>query len=203
MNLISCVHNFNIPVTGIIQVGASIGHELYEFRNLSIDKVVMFEPLSWPYQQLLSKIQTDKRFKAYQYALGSAPGIAEMFVADNDQQSSSLLDPAPVNQYYPSLNFTHKETVEIKLLDDFLAETSGCNCLLIDTQGYETEVLRGATETLKQIDCVFLEVSRVELYKNNARMSDIDQILSTYGLHMVADHWHHPIHGDAFYMKKS
>ena len=45
--------------------------------------------------------------------------------------------------------------------------------LKIDTQGYDLEVLKGAKETLKIIDFLFIEASTAKVYENQPLLSDI------------------------------
>ena len=45
--------------------------------------------------------------------------------------------------------------------------------LKIDTQGYDLEVLKGAKETLRIIDFLFIEASTAKVYENQPLLSDI------------------------------
>ena len=45
--------------------------------------------------------------------------------------------------------------------------------LKIDTQGSEIDVLKGASKVIKDIKCLFIEVSLVPLYKNQKLWLDI------------------------------
>ena len=50
----------------------------------------------------------------------------------------------------------------------------------MDVQGYELEVLKGATETLKHVDYVYCEVNRDEVYEGNAYVEEIDEFQYNY-----------------------
>jgi hypothetical protein len=72
----------------------------------------------------------------------------------------------------------------------------------MDVQGYELEVLKGATETLKRVDYVYCEVNRDEVYEGNAYVEELDEFLSSYGMERVETSWEGQIWGDALYIKK-
>lgn len=59
------------------------------------------------------------------------------------------------------------KTAKLSLLDDIVANTKFENVDLIklDTQGYELEILKGATKTLQSAQIVLMEVSLLEIYK--------------------------------------
>ena len=51
-------------------------------------------------------------------------------------------------------------------------------------------------ETLKQIDYVYCEVNRDEVYENNAYVEEIDNFLSDYDMTRVETDWAGDIWGD-------
>lgn len=77
------------------------------------------------------------------------------------------------------------------------------NIFAMDVQGYEGEVLKGATETLKGIDVVYTEVNRGSTYKGNALIEEIDEMLSEFT--RVETYWPSPnwTWGDACYVRKT
>jgi hypothetical protein len=95
--------------------------------------------------------------------------------------------------------FDEKETVEVNLLDNY--ETDNCNFLNMDVQGYELEVLKGGIKTLENIDYVYCEVNRDEVYENNAYIEDIDKFLSDLNFERVVVEWTGETWGDALYIK--
>jgi len=72
----------------------------------------------------------------------------------------------------------------------------------MDVQGYELEVLKGGLETLKQVDYVYCEVNRDEVYENNAYVEEIDKFLSDYDMTRVETDWAGDIWGDALYIRQ-
>ena len=72
----------------------------------------------------------------------------------------------------------------------------------MDVQGYELEVLKGGLETLHQVDYVYCEVNRDEVYENNAYVEEIDKFLSDYNMTRVETDWAGDIWGDALYIRQ-
>ena len=71
----------------------------------------------------------------------------------------------------------------------------------MDTQGYELEVLKGATRVMEKIDYVYTEVNRIEVYENNAMVEELDAFMLQYDMIRAHEWWHVHGWGDAFYVK--
>ncbi len=56
----------------------------------------------------------------------------------------------------------------------------------IDTQGYESKVLKGAEKSLLQIDTVQLEMSLVPLYDGELLFNEMCMLMSEKGYTLVA-----------------
>jgi hypothetical protein len=191
---------YNMNIKGIIHVGAHYGEELSEYVKNGIQDIVVFEPLSECFDVLAQKVMNlNANIDGHQVALGSSPGTATMYLSDNEKQSSSILKPKVHLTHHPNVKFDGTEEVEVDVLDNF--DTKEYNFLNMDVQGYELEVLKGATETLKHVDYVYCEVNRDEVYENNAYVEEIDEFLSTYGMERVETSWEGQIWGDALYIK--
>ena len=88
-----------------------------------------------------------------------------------------LLDAAP------SARYVQKERVDLKTLDDAALEyvRGRRTYLKVDTQGYEGEVLTGASELLRLCLCVELEVSFEELYAGQPLFREIWRMMEERG----------------------
>jgi hypothetical protein len=76
------------------------------------------------------------------------------------------------------------------------------NFINLDVQGYEMEVLKGAEKTLENIDYLYCEVNRNEVYEGNAYIEEIDNYLSNYNMRRVETFWWYDgPWGDALYIK--
>jgi len=80
-------------------------------------------------------------------------------------------------------------------------ETVGYNFINCDVQGYEAEVFKGATETLKHIDYIYCEVNKDECYKGCAKVEELDALLVGFKRVETGD-WVNDSWTDALYIKK-
>jgi len=190
-------------VKGVVHIGAHYGEEIQEYVDNGIQKITVFEPLSKNFEVLAERLQNvNADIQGYQVALGSQKGTATMYLSSNEAQSSSILKPKEHLEHHPDVSFDGTEEVEVSILDDY--DLGDANFINMDVQGYELEVLRGGKETLNNVDYVYCEVNRGEMYENNAMIDDIDKYLGEYGFERVETYWPETWYkwGDALYIKK-
>lgn len=190
-------------ITGIIQVGAHLGNEYDSLSKLS-KNILMFEPQHNIFKQLVEKFGSKDGIIIENIALGSEKKTAIMFKEEaNGGQSSSLLLPALHLIQYPVIQFNDSEQVEVTTLDDYLnKKQQNYNLMTIDVQGYELEVLKGATNTLQNIEYILCEVNRAELYKGCPMVEQIDEFLKQFGFQRIVTSWDGQTWGDALYKKQ-
>lgn len=186
------VESLNFNVKGVIHVGAHLGEEVPSYQRFT-NNIHVFEPL----KDCLDKI-TDSVNK-YNYALGDVEEEKIFYLADNNQ-SSSLLKPKLHIDMHPTVQFVGEKKMQIKTLDSFNIIDS--NFLNMDVQGYELNVLKGATNTLKYIDAIYTEINLAELYENNVLLAEMDSWLKERGFERVWQHITPHSWGDALYVRK-
>lgn len=188
-------------ISGIIHVGGHFGEEIEEYVRNGIADIVIFEPLESNFDVLERNVsRLNANILGYQVALGSEEKELKMYVSSNDGLSSSLLKPKVHLTQYTDITFEERDTVEVKTLDSY--SLFGYNFINMDVQGYELEVLKGGTKTLENVDYVYCEVNREEVYENNAYIEEIDEFLSKYNMERVEVDWQGGTWGDALYIKK-
>lgn len=150
----------------VLDVGANDGDYGREIRDRGYKGlIVSFEPNPIAYKRLVSSIKNDLNWVAYPYALGEIEGNAKLNIAANDVMSSFK----GLTDFGQSADAVTKKIVnaEIFTLDSFLndhPEYIKNVYLKIDTQGFEMEVLRGASKSLDKIIAVQAEVALVHTY---------------------------------------
>ena len=193
---------YNLNVSGLLHIGGHYGGEIQKYKSHNIDNIVLFEPLSSNFSVLSEAVKNiGGNVVAYQVALGNDNRKVTMNISSNEAQSSSILTPKVHLTAHPEVSFSGTEEVEMKKLDDY--DYKDYNMIVVDVQGYELEVLKGASQTLHNIDYIYCEVNRDEVYEGNARVEEIDEFLSTYGFKRVETQWYYTeVWGDALYMKE-
>lgn len=199
----SLIRKYNINVTGVIHVGGHIGQEMETYKKNNVENLIVFEPQKAPFQKLTDVVNSIgfDNINLINKALGSSCATVEM-TCNDDGLCSSILNPKHVLEQYPNIIFDRKETVEMVTMDSVIRKNHSYNFLNMDTQGYELEVLKGAKNTLKTIDCVYTEVNNTEVYEDNALIEDIDDFLKGYNMVRVETDWMGGTWGDAFYIKQ-
>ena len=191
------------PIVGIVQVGAHTGNEI-EQLSLLTNNIVLFEPQKNVYAVLCENIKKYSNIIAENLALGSEKkyNIKMYKEYSNSGMSSSILEPHIHKTQYPWITFDGVEYVSMTTLDEyFIDKKINFNVLIMDVQGYELQVLLGAKENLKKIDYVYCEINRAELYKDCAKVEELDNFLSEYGFKRTFTDWAGETWGDALYEK--
>jgi FkbM family methyltransferase len=196
---------YNLSISGIFHAGAHYGEEYASYKKNGVDNIVFFEPITSTFAILANNLKHDDGVFLVNSALGNEEGERTIHIdLENAGQSSSLLEPDLHLIQYPTIHFTSTEIIKITTLDKFIEKypfTSAHNFLYMDVQGFELEILKGASNTLPTIDYVFTEVNRESLYKGCAKIDEMDSYLATYGFKRVETIWTGVSWGDAFYIK--
>jgi FkbM family methyltransferase len=174
---------------GVIHVGANSGQErdLYARHGL---RVVWIEPIPEVYNRLLSNVAALPHHVALRALITDQDGAScTLHVANNDGASSSILDLALHRDIWPTVDYVVAITMESKTLPAVLAE-AGLNAadydaLVIDTQGSELLVLRGAERLLHGFTYIQTEAADFESYKDGTTVAQITKVLSERGFSLV------------------
>lgn len=189
-------------VKGVVHVGAHHGQEHAEYIKTFGEgiKTHWFEPLPDAYRVLEANLGGKPGTSLYNCALGPAESRMPIWEdSGNGGQSSSLMKPKDHLNEWDHITFAQTSEVDVKTLDSF--RITDANVLVIDAQGFELEVLRGAKETLRSMDHVFCEVNSKEMYEGCPSIHDLDAFLSELGFVMREQWWTGNNWGDAYWSR--
>ncbi len=211
LDLKSVVKKYNIEPTGVIQVGAHYGEEIKEFSamfKLNKDKIVGFEPNQKSFEVLNKECNSIATIA--NVALGEKNENKEMFVETfNNGQSNSLLKPKLHLQQYPKITFNSTETVTVNTLDEWMGQNiqkdqhKFFNFLNMDVQGYEDKVLKGSLNFIHNVDYIFCEINKAEVYENCIQAQELNDLIVSLGFTLKEINWGGITWGDAFYIRSS
>lgn len=210
LNYQAIIRQFKVDVKGVIHVGGHTGEELEIYKKTNVKNLIVFEPQKDCFEIIQQK-SVDLNMNdvtLINKALGSRFDTVEMFCnpglpSDGGGLCSSILKPKEHLNVSPDVKFTIKKTVEMVTMDSVIGKTDQYNFINMDTQGYELEVLKGATETLKNIDYIYTEINSVEMYEDCALIQDLDEYLDKFNFERIVTGWHGSgTWGDAFYIKR-
>jgi FkbM family methyltransferase len=158
-----------LDVDLVIDVGANAGQfgQLCRLAGYT-GEIISFEAAGLAHAELEKTAVGDQRWSvAERMALGAANGEVEINIAANSYSSSLLqmldshLNAAPESKY------VRTEKVQMKRLDDAIGSSAGVRRIFLkmDVQGYEAQVLCGASGLLPQTVAVQMEMSLIPLYQ--------------------------------------
>ena len=185
--LLEC-HGINV----VLDVGANTGQFASELRNVVGFKgrIISFEPIPNLFPKLVEASQADPQWDAHNLALGDADTEHTLHVSHNKVSSSFLDVQKASTDAAPESAFESECTVSVRTLDNLLPEllpASDKNTLMlkIDTQGYESRVLAGARQSLKNISLVQMEMSLTTLYAGEVLFLDMCNAMRADGFDLV------------------
>ena len=147
----------------IFDVGANIG--TYSLLARDINKkclIFAFEPVPETFIDLQKKVK-NKDIKIFNFALGSDTGREKMLVSKDSKLSTLLLD----NSHLANEEDCNYVSVKIETGDQFLKNNhvqSQISLLKIDTEGYESEVLKGFRGIIPRINVIQFEYGKANLF---------------------------------------
>src|SRR5262249_55032948 len=127
----------------------------------------LFEPLIENRHYLEALHKGDPRFRYFQVALGAAPGESTMFVAP-DRDGSSVL-------FWHGQDTNARRTIPVTTLGTLIAvgEVPSPDLVKIDVQGFELEVVKGASAALHSAQAFIVEVNLYEFMHQCPRVHEV------------------------------
>ena len=190
---------------GAIHVGAHTGGEKDWYREQGFNKVLWFEPNTRIFNQLVKNIEGYENNIAFNIGIHDKLKEAILHIANNDGQSSSILDLGTHKIHHPKVCYIRDQEIRLMRMDNFLFLTGrhieDYNFLNVDVQGVELNVLKSFSFMLGKLDYLYIEVNEEELYKDCALIAEIDNYVSYYKFKRVATYMTKNKWGDAFYTK--
>jgi FkbM family methyltransferase len=174
--------------SAIYDVGANVGTSTLLIKALFPDAAVhAFEPLSKHCRAFRTNVGNLAGVTLHEVALGSVNSRLEMQIA-NLSDASSLLSVQEATATENELPSGECEQVRISPLDEYVGQNSLPlpDLLKMDVQGYELEVLRGASKCLDSARALIIEVSFVSLYKHQCMFHEIVAFCAARGFFVKA-----------------
>lgn len=166
----------------VFDVGASTGQFAQQIRSAGFSgRIVSFEPLSDAHQKLKNVAAKDDMWSVHERcAIGNMDGSIIINIAGNSVSSSILKMTQTHAEAAPGSAYVGRENATVWRLDSVaLPYLSSAKrpFLKIDTQGFEAQVLEGASATLPRLEGVLCELSLVVLYEGQRLWREvIDQL---------------------------
>ena len=187
--------SFNDPdrflrdVRGVIHVGANTGSEREHYHRRNLD-VVWIEPIPSVYNTLVSNLRPFPRQKALLGLITDCDGKSYTFnVSSNAAASSSIFKLSDHKVLWPEVRYVESIPMESKTLPTILQDNNidirHYDALVLDTQGSELLVLKGAQNILSQFQYIKTEAADFESYQGCCKADEIGSFLATMGFEEI------------------
>jgi FkbM family methyltransferase len=178
----------------IFEVGACQCEDTLKLQKLFPNSDIhAFEPIPDNYNKGRQKISgitlnniavSDHKGEDDMYVSSGAPcGSGEFY----GNKSSSLLAPYKHLEIFEWCKFNKKVRVKVDTIANYITKKNikHINFIHMDVQGAELQVLKGCGAFISNVDIVFLEVARIEMYKDQALLPDINDFFISNGFELI------------------
>jgi FkbM family methyltransferase len=177
---------------GVIHVGANIGQEAAFYSRFGLP-VVWIEPNPEIFEVLKTNLQPFPDQLGIQGLVTDVDNTEYPFhLANNNGESSSILDMYLHQEVWPDVKY--ERTIQLRsrtlpfLLKDNRIDATGYDTLVMDTQGSELLILKGAAGLLPNIRAIKTEVPDFESYKGCCQIKDLESFLIPLGFREYSRH---------------
>ena len=172
-------------VKGLIHVGANTGQErgFYAAHGL---RVVWVEPIPEVFETLVKNLADYPRQRAYRYLVAGEDGREfTLNVSNYGGVSSSILPLARHREMWPEVNYSGEIKMVGTTLPAFLGKErlrlADYQALVLDTQGSEMLILKGAAEILRGFRFIQVEVPDFEAYAGCCLLPEMSEFMKSHG----------------------
>jgi FkbM family methyltransferase len=189
--------DFNEDIKKILKINDPVCFDIGANRGQTVDRLLSvfpgsqiysFEPSTDSYAGL-----TERKFGPNVHIYNKAAGSQNIRKEFNNYDQHWLSSFLPLNEeampLFNNVYLKNTEIAEMITLDQFVDENKikKIHLLKSDTQGYDLEVLKGSENCLSGglIECIYIEINFMKLYKGQSDPFDIIQYLYKFNYHLV------------------
>lgn len=185
----SMLDTFISEVPGVIHIGANNGGERHAYARHDL-RVLWVEPNPEVFRELQENIKIYKQQRAVQDLVTDIDGEEYDFhIANNNGASSSILDMKLHLELCPDVVYEDsirlRSVTLVTLLKREGIDAKSYPALVMDVQGVELLILRGASELLPAFKFIRLEVADFESYEGCCQLVDVCDFLRGKGYREV------------------
>jgi len=175
----------------VLDVGASEGDMVaFVLEHAPAATIYAFEPQPDEASSIRARFKDQPGVHVFQVGVGEKPGMLTFHVNEKKQASSFLTSNEVGQSNAPFLNETDAISVEVICLDDWYQQLATppaqIDLLKLDVQGYEPNVLRGATEVLKRTRAIVVEAALMPMYEGQLPYEQLIPVIQQHGFSITA-----------------
>jgi len=174
-------------IKGIIHAGMNDGEEVYSYKDLGIKNIIGFEPLPGVAEAAAATHNID----VVEAALSDKNGYQTLIVTKGDGKGSSIYEPILESEEVKknwgdnAIAVDHIKVRTIRFADwlkkYFIGDITNYDCLVLDTQGNEMDVLKGMGKYLQYFKYLSIELSETPIYAGEIPAKDVCEWLRSKG----------------------
>jgi len=171
------------PGSIFFDIGANVGwFTLFASKIVGpLGQIYSFEPSPDVYARLSENVRDLKNVHTFQYGIGNKDGELE-FASQGDSSAASFVEAVTeINKNYHPDTPIRKPCVEIRKLDSLLSQVKRPDLVKIDVEGFELEVLKGASNLLSQRPVLIVEIHPPQLKLSDGSEMEIFHLLESFG----------------------
>jgi len=174
----------HLDIDQVVDVGANVGQYAESLREIGYEgRILSLEPLTEPYEQLAGAAARDPRWETRRTAVGAHVGELRIHVSEGSIFSSALPVLSTTVAASRDAHSVRDEVVPMTTLDELLTGAHvGSSAVKIDVQGFERDVLEGATDSLSRVALIEMELSPRGVYDGQMLIVEALQRLEAAGL---------------------
>jgi FkbM family methyltransferase len=198
---------YGIYPKSILHIGAHWGQEAPFYNSRGVERVLFVEAIPSIFERLKKNISRFPGFDGVLAVCSDVTGATVEFnVSSNDGGSSSMLELGNHANLYPDISYVETLSLETITADDLVAQHSDSpefDLVVLDTQGAELHVLRGATDVLRNAKALWIEVSEEPLYEGGCTFEEVTAYVRQFGFRLRSVLINKQGWGDALYVSET
>jgi len=169
-----------VAIKGIVHIG---GHNAEERDFYGMKLPVLWVEGHPDYAtKMIENLKWEPWQVGYEALLSDVDDVEVDFWITKDEFASSMFKPKEHQDLFPHAPIVDKIRLRTKRFDTFIKENdidiNKYNVLVLDVQGAELQVLKGLGEYFQYFPVIISEFSRIDLYENGPRLSDLYEYLN-------------------------
>lgn len=201
--LLEKIYDLRAFPSSLLHVGANDGDEADLYRRCLLERVLYVEPLPAAFATLNARIAGLPGHRAVQALCSDTDGETVDFnVSSNKGASSSMFPLGYHASVHKDITYTQTLRMTTTTVDTLTAGgAERFDVLLLDVQGAEMKVLRGAPRTLANARAVIAEVCEVPLYEGACTFDEVVDFLKPLGFRLKKVEINILRYGDAIFVR--
>jgi FkbM family methyltransferase len=177
--------SFLKEVDGVIHIGANEGQEREHYKKYGINNVLWIEADPFVFKKLKKNLLNYENQYAINYLILDKKQRIQFNISNAKGNASSVFDLLEHKQMYPEIKFKKKIMIQGHTFKSIIKKENinikKYQALILDTQGSELLILKGAKKILNNFKYIKLECANFEIYRNCPSEKEISLYLLNYG----------------------